>query len=469
MNKVKILFLSLLIPFGLLGQVQLPYNDTTYFIPFDDDFNLINSASKGHINNVLNLLKRGADIDAVTIDEISSLMYAAENGDLEMVKVLIENGANPNLKPYNDVTALISAAKSNYYSVAEYLIANGAEKNAVDEFGVTALHYAAAFNFVDILKMLIFYDADFNKADKEGTTPLLSAAFNNCPEAVEVLIEANVDINQTDKQGFTALMIATQESNTKVVEILLANGADIGKVNNGGMTALGFAIKGEHYALVEDLIYKGADVNHRITNSQNLLELSKEQEDDNITELLITEGAKANYLPSYTIMTLGTAFIFGNDDFMNSLNYQLVDRKYNTAINLAFCIRPSARRVQTEAVNDTLFQSWERRMGFQAGLEKRLKLAGWKQSQTGPMGGINAFYSFGSYRGSTTKPDPGVILNPYAGWYYTNKTVSLKIQYDYMNFNVPKLSSGRVSIGMGFNFSSSRKKLTQKSIKWLTN
>ena len=53
--NVFIAFL-LLLSIPTFSQEELAYNDTTYFIPHDDDFNLIMSASKGHLSNVKNLL-----------------------------------------------------------------------------------------------------------------------------------------------------------------------------------------------------------------------------------------------------------------------------------------------------------------------------------------------------------------------------------------------------------------------------
>ena len=85
LSFIILVFLS----YGIYAQNQPAYNDTSYFVPYDEDFNLIISASKGHLANVRNLLERGADINAVTVDGISALMYAADNGDLEMVRFLL--------------------------------------------------------------------------------------------------------------------------------------------------------------------------------------------------------------------------------------------------------------------------------------------------------------------------------------------------------------------------------------------
>lgn len=458
----------ILVPVSLSAQ-ERPYNDTAYFIPFDDDFNLIISASKGHLNNVLNLIDRGADVNAVTVDGISGLMYAAENGDLEMVKLLVENSAEPDLKPYNGATALITACQLNNYSIAEYLVSNGASINLPDVESVTALHYAAAYNYRDLVEMLIFYGADIEKADREGNTPLITASFNNCIESVALLLDKGAEINKSDKQGYTALMVATQENNKEIVELLLTNGADVNLINDGGMTALGFAIRESHYELAEKLVRSGADIHHKITKSQNLLELSMEENDDEITELLITEGARKNLYPTFNKMSIGTGLLFCSRDFMLGFDYKFLDSKYNTGINTGFYFRPAAIRIKTVPVNDTLYQYWERRYGFHAGLEKRFNLFDPRKGKTGPVAGINGFYTFGGFRGSTQRPDPGILFNPYAGWFYMTDLISLSAHYEYLNFDIPEFNPGRIRIEFAFIIPTTRKKLTVKRINWLNN
>ncbi len=450
------------------AQTEKQYNDTSYFIPYDDDFNLIMSASKGHVKNVMSLLERKADINAVTVDGISALMYATENRNSEMVSLLLRNDAEPNLKPYNGVTALISACQSNYFEIAEYLITNDANVNLSDQEGATGIHYAAAYNYDDLVEMLIFFNADFKKTDKDGNPPIITAAFNNCFETVDILLSNEVDINTRDKQGYTPLMVAVQENNESIVELLLTLGADVNLVNNGGMTALGFAIKSELYDITEKLINAGANVNHKISNNQNLLELSREIKDDEITELLITEGAKASIYPNFSKFAIGTSLLFSPDEFMTDLNIDFLDIKYNTGLNAGFHFRPRAIRVNTKVINDTAYQYWERRFAFHVGFEKRFALISQKHSQSGPIIGMNAVYTFGSYRGSNIKPDPLYIFNPSAGWYYMNNIITLIAAYHYMDFGILDSSKGKMSVSLGFNINTARKKLVEKSIPWLT-
>jgi ankyrin repeat protein len=468
--RYLIILILTTIPLYVQSQEELPYNDTTYFIPFDDDFNLIMAVSNGHINNVRNLLIRGADINAVTIDNISALMYASENGDFEMVRLLLDEGADPNLKPFNGVTALISTAKLNYQKIGEYLINNNARINEKDAEGITALHYAVAFNYPEMVEMLLFYNADPEIPDDNGTTPIVTAAYNNSLASLKLLIENGVDINSKDRQGFTPLMVAIAENNTEITEFLMENNADINSTNKGGMSALAFAVKEGDYGLVETLIDKGANINQAISKSRNILELAKENQEDDIEELLISEGARPNFFPDYHKIGIGPGLQFNGDDFMTSVNFSLIDTKYNSAIKAGFVFRPTAVRILTKPENDTLFQYWERRYYIYTGLEKKFAIiSNGEDNHSGPFVSAMAAYTFGGYRGSNSKPDAKIIPSAQLGWYIMNNWITVKLNYEYLDFGISNLSPHRFNLNLNFNIELANKKLLEKKIDWLQN
>jgi len=53
---------------------------------------LISASKQGHVDNVQDLLRRGADITASSEKGKTALHYAAANGQTEIVKMLIEKG-----------------------------------------------------------------------------------------------------------------------------------------------------------------------------------------------------------------------------------------------------------------------------------------------------------------------------------------------------------------------------------------
>ena len=60
----------------------------------DKNQGLITAASKGHIEEITDLLKRGADVNATNRAGMTPLMMAASRGHLEAVKLLLEKGAD---------------------------------------------------------------------------------------------------------------------------------------------------------------------------------------------------------------------------------------------------------------------------------------------------------------------------------------------------------------------------------------
>jgi len=452
------------------SQEKPVYNDTSYFMPFDIDFNLLNSASRDHIENVRSLIMRGANVNAATPEGVTSLMYAADIGDLEMVKLLMANSANPNIQPASGITALMSAVIQNHFEIAEYLVTHGANPNLRDGDGITALNYAAAYNFFEMADMLLFYKAKPGIADNRGNTPLISAAYNNCPEAVDILVRNGADINTPDNNGFTPLMIAIQRGNKTITGYLIDNGADIKKVNKAGMTALAFAVEASDYKLTGQLINMGADVNHKISGSRNILELARENRDEEIIELLASEGAQQNNYPNFNQFFAGAGMSFNGDDFTTSANFGLYDTKYKFAVQSGFAFRPVAVMVLRDETSSLAYQYWERRYYFYLGLSKNFSLINLKNNFTcGPLLRLDEIYTFGGYRGSNASPDASFKTIPAAGWFFASDWMDISLKYQYMDFNTEYINPGRFSLDLNFLIPLRKKRIFKKNIRWLTS
>ncbi len=465
-------FLSclLVISYPVYSQVEPAYDDTSYFMSLDIDFNLVISASRDHEKNVAALIARGADVNTTTPEGVTPLMYASDNGDLEMVKLLLDHDANPNMQPVSGITALMSAVLQNRFDVAEYLASHGADPNLQDQNGITALNYAAAYNEYKILDMLLYFHGKPDLADYSGNTPLISAAFNNCLETVQILVKNGANINAADINGFTPLMISIQKGNSGITQFLIDQGADISMVNKAGMTALAFALQAGDYSLTEKLIQMGADVNHRISGSKNIYELARESKDEDILELLSSEGARQNFFPDFNRFIAGAGFSFNKGDFTTAMHLGFADSKYHFALKGGFAIRPAAVKVLVENTGTLYHQYRERRYFFFVELEKNFMLFRLNQNvQSGPVLGINELYTFGNYRGSNTRPDPAFITVPRAGWYFSNTWVTVSLNYEYLNLNTNYINPGRISLNADFMIPMKKKKTQVKQIGWLTN
>jgi len=442
-------------------------SDTSYFVPWDDNYNLLIAVDKGDSSSIKLLLRRGANVNSSTVEGVTTLMFASDNGNLNIVKLLVENGADINLKPFNGTTALIVSSKKNYYDIAEYLVGKKADLNIRDTDGVTAVHYAAAYNNYDVMDMLIFYGADMEIPDNNGNTPLISAAYNNSLEAADLLLQNGALIEAVDNDGFTALLTAIQKGNMDIAYFLIDKGANIHSINTGGYSALAFAVTAKDLELTETLINMGADVNQKTIAGYSILEFARLVDDDEIIDMLQINEAKINLKPHFNTLAFGPYFDFNFTDYMNGLQVGVLDSRYGIEFNGGFGFRPVANRVLYEASDTLTFQYWERRYYFYTGMDKKFDFLRNNIVAMGPYLGISEFFTFGGFRGSDNNPPKKFITSPSIGWYYSKNYFSTWIGYQYLDYKTPEIKPGRINIGINLNLSLVKKRLSNKKIGWL--
>lgn len=126
--------------------------------PFDKEF-----WKNATLEEVEELIRKGADVNAKNEEGRTALMYAAEfNKNPEVIKVLLTNGADVNAKDKDGETALMSAVAFNKNpEVIQVLLNNGADMNAKDEIGRTALDFALVNNNEEIVELLERYGTDY--------------------------------------------------------------------------------------------------------------------------------------------------------------------------------------------------------------------------------------------------------------------------------------------------------------------
>jgi ankyrin len=124
------------------------------------------------------LLKRGANVNAVDKDQLSPLHHilARQTGNgpeqIEIARRLLHHGADPNQKSRNGQTPLFRALYQGLDEVVVELLAKGADPHVADKDGTTPLHAAAFMGRPDLLDVLLSRGADPNVKNKAGVTPL---------------------------------------------------------------------------------------------------------------------------------------------------------------------------------------------------------------------------------------------------------------------------------------------------------
>ena len=89
---------------------------------------LMDMSYKGNIKRIKELLKAGANINAIDNQGFTPLINAVSGEQTEAVKLLLNNGANVNARTKHGMTALIGAVKDGNIEMVRALLAKNADK-----------------------------------------------------------------------------------------------------------------------------------------------------------------------------------------------------------------------------------------------------------------------------------------------------------------------------------------------------
>ena len=165
------------------------------------DSPVADAAMRGDMDEVRELLRSGADVNAPQSDGVTAMHWAAENGDAALARVLVYAGANVGPLTRNDAyTPLHMAARGGHAEVIGLLVEAGADPAAAtSSTGVTAMHLAAKAGSGEAIRTLAGAGADVNARDHRwGQTPLIFAAGFNRLLAVNTLVELGADVSLTE-------------------------------------------------------------------------------------------------------------------------------------------------------------------------------------------------------------------------------------------------------------------------------
>lgn len=213
------------------------------------DYNLMIAASKGYTSEIIRLIRKGADINAETIEGATPLIFAVTNNRILAVITLLAYKPQLNNTTKNNETPLLISVKNGYFNVAEMLIREGADMEKADWYGATPLHHAALNGSLKIVDMMIYYGASLDSKSEEGTTPLLAAIWAGNTDVADLLIQSGANPEISDNDGFTPFLLSSFYGDTLMMDILYKKGANIYATNNAKHNALTISIlTGNTYA-----------------------------------------------------------------------------------------------------------------------------------------------------------------------------------------------------------------------------
>jgi ankyrin repeat protein len=190
----------------------------------------------------------------------SPLHAASYRGHLDSMRLLLDHGANVNAMTEENMTSpLLSACYGGHLEVMRLLLERGADANATLSSTARLLNYAAGNGNICLLQLLLQQKANVNAKCENGATPLYCASARGQVNAVQFLLDHGADVNPQTVQLYTPLGVASERGHLGTVQVLLSHGANIQMRDISNRNALFCALRKGRVAVVQLLLDHGAE------------------------------------------------------------------------------------------------------------------------------------------------------------------------------------------------------------------
>lgn len=192
---------------------------------------LIKEAESGNVDNLLKLIKDGANLNATDSRGRTPVMAAVYAGRTEAFRALIQAGADINIRDDRRDNPLLYASAAGNLDIVLLAIEAGADTKLTNRFGGTALIPAADRGHVEIVRALLTKsDVNVNHINNLGWTALIEAVIlgdggKKHQQIVGLLIEHGADVNIADNDNVTPLQHAKKLKYTEMIHMLEEAGA----------------------------------------------------------------------------------------------------------------------------------------------------------------------------------------------------------------------------------------------------
>ncbi|KAJ2991183.1 hypothetical protein NUW58_g2611 [Xylaria curta] len=295
-------------------------------IPVGSPSPLFAAVRKKQVKNVMILLERGADVNAVVPEPFDSAPVNAAYDDPALLGILIENGADINHLSVNG-TVLFQASRFGHEATVEFLLEYGKNLQLNKEFidkergvnnGMSPLCIACKNNHAGIIHLLLEAGANIQHSTSRGAFPLgICAQFapRELPDrALRALLEyrTSLDLNQQDLDGNTALHQINSSTPLVVVELLVNAGASLNVANRKGDTPLMVAIEAGNIQACQYLFSKNASLAGVSYASSGLVYRAALSGVPDVIQMVVDAGADVDEIdpltgqtPLYTLLATG--------------------------------------------------------------------------------------------------------------------------------------------------------------------
>ena len=195
------------------------------------DNQFITAAAKGDTETVVELLGKGANIDATDNQGNTAVMAATQKNNVNMVKTLIEHGTDINIRNHNLDNVLLYAGAAGYLEIVQLAVQAGADTTLTNRYGGIAIIPASERGHVEVVEELVTNsDTNVNHINNLHWTALLEAVIlgdggERHQKIVQLLVDHGADVNIADKDGVTPLEHAKRRGYKEIQQILKEAGA----------------------------------------------------------------------------------------------------------------------------------------------------------------------------------------------------------------------------------------------------
>lgn len=221
---------------------------------------LLDAARAGDTGAVMNLLRRGAEVNAREEDGTTPLAWAAHHSNVAVAELLLSKGANPDMANELGISPLSLAISNGSTELVKLLLNKGASPDIARENGETPLMTAARLRQVEIMKLLLDRGANVNAREKKfGQTALMWAAGQ--PSAVRLLLERGADVRAVTAEWEVKYTIYAPTTVTLGKTGIPWNTDGAYASRKGGLNALFFAVQKHDLESARVLLDAGIEPN----------------------------------------------------------------------------------------------------------------------------------------------------------------------------------------------------------------
>jgi uncharacterized membrane protein YbhN (UPF0104 family) len=154
---------------------------------------------------------------------VVALHYASFLGNVDIIKYLVNYGADIKALTNNDLNVIHYAAQGNQPNSLVYFYLFHRDKIKIEKTdikGSTPLHWASYSSSCEIGNYLLNYGANINTQDKSGNTPLHLATIKNSLKMVQRLLQKGAVATIRNKENDTPEDIALKNKSKEIYELL---------------------------------------------------------------------------------------------------------------------------------------------------------------------------------------------------------------------------------------------------------